>query len=77
MSQNVVRTTLNMPISVKEDIEEIKKALGLASANSAIFEAIKFYKKQLRMRQWKKAASLASNDKEYLSTISEDFFDEE
>lgn len=77
MSQNIVRTTLNMPVSVKEDIEEIKKSLGLSSANVAIFEAVKFYKKQLRMQQWKKAANLASNDKEYLATLSEDFFDEE
>lgn len=71
----IVRITINLPMDIKQEIDNIKNELGFNTSSAIIIEAVKNYKKMLRMKHWENAAKASNNDLVYQSLLEEDFFD--
>lgn len=69
----IVRITINLPLDLKQEIDNIKNELGFSTYSAVIIEAIKNYKKMLRMKRWENAAKASNDDLVYQSLLEEDF----
>lgn len=71
----MIKTTINIPADIKEDIETLKKELGLKTASAVIIEAMKNLKEDFLARKeqkrWEKSVEIASKDPAILSLEQE------
>ncbi|MDB2562098.1 ribbon-helix-helix domain-containing protein [Sulfurimonas sp.] len=67
---NVDKITITIPSDLKEQVLLLKEELH-TSISSIYKEAIESYLKEKELQKWKKAADLASKDKEYMKFIQE------
>ncbi|MBU1668914.1 ribbon-helix-helix domain-containing protein [bacterium] len=69
-SNSIEKVTFNIPTELKEQVMLLKDELKV-SLSSIYNEAIANYLKQKELDKWQKGASLALEDKEYMSLAKE------
>ncbi len=65
MVASSVKTTIQIPLEIKEIIEELKTD-KIRSISAVITEAVKEYKLQQEIKRWERSYELASQDEEIM-----------
>lgn len=65
MASSVVKTTIQIPLEIKELIDSLKTD-NLKSISAVIAEAVKEYKLQQEIKKWEKSVEIASKDEEIM-----------
>ncbi len=64
------KVTFNIPSDLKADVIKLKDELKV-SLNSIYKQAIADYVEKQEIKKWERGASMASNDKEYITLTKE------
>jgi len=64
------KTTINLSVTLKEEIKKWKKELG-KSQSEIISEALQEYFEKKELEKWEKGIELASKDEEYMQFCQE------
>ena len=67
---NMDKVTISIPSDLKKQVLSLKEELH-TSISSIYKEAIEEYLKQKELQKWKNAATMASNDKQYMKFVQE------
>lgn len=70
MATTTVKTTIQIPLEVKELIETLKTD-KLKSVSAVISAAVKEYQLQQEIKRWKKSVEIASQDEEIMKLEQE------
>lgn len=65
MTASTVKTTIQIPLEIKELIDSLKTD-KIKSISAVITEAVKEYKLQQEIKRWEKSVEIASQDEEIM-----------